>query len=319
MGKEVVSIVIPVYKTEKYLKDCLNSILHQSFKDWECILVDDGSPDGCGEICDCYHNKDNRFLVLHKKNEGVTAARRDGVGLSSGDWILFVDSDDVIPRNAIKDLYEKSTCNNVDIVIGAWEKSVNGKKRIIPLMTQGYVSSDKLIRKYLEGKCYGGPVGKLFRKSLFADDIFDTPPAVKLNEDLIMNLKIARLVKGAYALPRKVVYTYVAHNESASRNILNNDWEQTFTIIENTTPEHLKTSFYNYICQMYWFYPNLPETKAYYTLCHEGIEGKIDIITSIYKRAVVKKTPYWRLFLKTYMLLLKIEKLPSFLYYILFK
>ena len=318
MSNPLISIIVPVYNVEKYLCQCLDSILSQTFTNWEAILVDDGSKDGSGIICDEFALRDSRFLSLHQENKGVSTARNNGLTHANAEWILFVDSDDVIPRNAIKDLYEKSTCNNIDIVIGAWEKSDNGEKRIIPLMTQGYVSSDKLIRKYLEGKCYGGPVGKLFRKSLFADDIFDTPPAVKLNEDLIMNLKIARRAKGAYALPRKVVYTYVAHIESASRNILNNDWEQTFKIIENTIPENLKTSFYNYICQMYWSYPNLPETKIYYTLCHEGIEGKIGVITSIYKRAVVKKTPGWRFLLKAYLLLQIIEKLPSFLYYKLF-
>ena len=316
MGKEVVSIVIPVYKTEKYLKDCLNSILHQSFKDWECILVDDGSPDGCAEICDCYKALDNRFVVIHKKNEGVTAARRDGVNKSIGKWILFVDSD-ILPQRAIQYLYEKAIEDDYDVTLGAWEKSVNGRKRIIPLMTNGELSGLELCGRLLEGRCYGGPVGKLFKKSLFTEDTFGTPTSIRLNEDLIMNLIIASRVKKAYALPLKIVYTYNANDGSASKNVLNNNWEKTFLLVKEHTPKSLMDSYYFYICQMYLKYKSLPMTTSYNELSEARMYNIFSFKTMVYQKALLNKTFCWNVCAKAYTLLNRIEKVPAFLYYIL--
>lgn len=91
-----ISIIVPVYKVEEYLPRCIDSILDQTFTDFELILIDDGSPDNCGAICDEYAAKDNRIVVIHKENAGVSAARNDGLDISKGKYISFVDSDDVI-------------------------------------------------------------------------------------------------------------------------------------------------------------------------------------------------------------------------------
>ncbi|MBQ0101343.1 MAG: glycosyltransferase [Firmicutes bacterium] len=97
------SIIIPVYKTEKYLRRCLDSVLNQTFSDFELILIDDGSPDNCGMICDEYKEKDGRITVLHTENRGVSAARNAGIARSTGNFIGFVDSDDFVSP----DMYEK--------------------------------------------------------------------------------------------------------------------------------------------------------------------------------------------------------------------
>ena len=94
----MISIIIPVYKVEKYLRRCLDSILAQTYSEWECILVDDGSPDESGKICDEYACNDVRFKVVHKKNGGVSSARNEGLVLAKGEWIAFVDSDDYVSK-----------------------------------------------------------------------------------------------------------------------------------------------------------------------------------------------------------------------------
>ena len=96
-----ISIIVPVYKVELYLEKCINSILNQTFKDFELILVDDGSPDRCGEICDEYAKKDNRIVVVHKENGGQASARNVGLDIARGDYIGFVDSDDWIERDMV--------------------------------------------------------------------------------------------------------------------------------------------------------------------------------------------------------------------------
>ncbi|MGL5150605.1 MAG: glycosyltransferase family 2 protein [Clostridium sp.] len=111
-----ISIIVPVYKVELYLEKCIDSILNQTFKDFELILVDDGSPDRCGEICDEYAKKDNRIKVIHKENGGLSSARNAGLDIAKGEYIGFVDSDDWIEVNMYEVLYNLCCDNDADIV-----------------------------------------------------------------------------------------------------------------------------------------------------------------------------------------------------------
>lgn len=113
-----ISIIVPVYKTEKYLAECVKSILTQSFKDFELLLVDDGSPDECPQICDEYSRNDTRVKTLHKKNGGSSSARNFGLAHAKAKYIMFVDSDDLLSEDAIKHLYDEITASGVDIVVG---------------------------------------------------------------------------------------------------------------------------------------------------------------------------------------------------------
>ena len=103
-----ISIIVPVYNVEKYLKRCIDSILNQSFTDFELILVDDGSTDNSGEIIDEYAIKDERIKVIHKENGGLSSARNVGIEYSKGNYIAFVDSDDYINKNMYKILYKNA-------------------------------------------------------------------------------------------------------------------------------------------------------------------------------------------------------------------
>ena len=96
------AILIPVYNAEKYLRECLDSVLAQTFPDWEAICVDDGSTDGSGAILDEYAAKDGRFRVIHQKNAGVSAARNAALDVAKGEWVCFVDADDVIDRDWLR-------------------------------------------------------------------------------------------------------------------------------------------------------------------------------------------------------------------------
>ena len=110
------SVIIPIYNTEKYLRDCIESILAQTFTDFELILVDDGSADRSGAICDEYCQLDGRIKVIHQKNGGVTVARKRGTEAASGDYISFIDSDDWIEPNMYHDMWKKADMYNADIV-----------------------------------------------------------------------------------------------------------------------------------------------------------------------------------------------------------
>ncbi|MGN0347056.1 MAG: glycosyltransferase family 2 protein [Lachnospiraceae bacterium] len=115
--EELISVIVPIYKVEKYLRCCIDSILRQSYENLEILLVEDGSPDGCGAICDAYAGKDSRIRVLHKENGGLSDARNAGMAKATGEWIFFVDADDYIHPQMIEKLYRAAKEYNAKL---AW-------------------------------------------------------------------------------------------------------------------------------------------------------------------------------------------------------
>lgn len=134
-----VSFIVPVYGVEQYLSQCLDSIKQQTFTEWECILVDDGSPDNSGAICDEYAATDERFKVIHKQNAGVSAARNDGLNAARGEYAYFVDSDDWLELDACERLYNVATTENVDCVMSFCERIYpDGSKKRTHLFTEPF-------------------------------------------------------------------------------------------------------------------------------------------------------------------------------------
>ena len=114
---ELVSIIIPVYKVEKYLNKCVESVVNQTYKNLEIILVDDGSPDNCPNMCEDWAKKDSRIKVIHRKNGGLSAARNSGIEVAKGEYFCFVDSDDYVAEDYVKSLYEALKSDNADMAI----------------------------------------------------------------------------------------------------------------------------------------------------------------------------------------------------------
>ena len=115
--KPLISVIVPIYKVEKYLAICVDSLLRQSYGNLEVILVDDGSPDECPAICDKYQNKDNRIKVIHKKNGGLSDARNVGLDIAQGEYVAFVDSDDFVDEDYIYKLYNALQQNGTSIAV----------------------------------------------------------------------------------------------------------------------------------------------------------------------------------------------------------
>lgn len=152
----MISIIIPVYNTQKYLRCCLDSIVAQTYKDFEVILIDDGSTDGSGKMCDEYAEKDDRFRVFHKQNAGVSSARNLGVEKATGEWIFFMDSDDIIYPYALDMMMKWS--NDCDLVVGRLDINVMDSlrgdvaMRIPKYLIKKIVSPVDFIKKVASGK-----------------------------------------------------------------------------------------------------------------------------------------------------------------------
>ena len=127
----LVSVIVPVYKVEFYLSECIESILKQTYQNLEIILVDDGSPDDCGSICDKYAQQDKRIKVFHKNNEGLSEARNYGIERATGDYLSFVDSDDWIEPDMFETLVSVVVVNDSDIVCCGYYREYNGYKETI--------------------------------------------------------------------------------------------------------------------------------------------------------------------------------------------
>lgn len=184
INASLISIIIPVYKVEPFLRQCLDSVIGQSYANLEIILVDDGSPDRCPEICDKYAQKDNRINVIHKENGGLSSARNSGLDACKGDYITFVDSDDWISEQYIETLFLLIIEEDADIVIGENKLFYNNcldidkNKRII---TNNYTQQEALnalFRKNLVSHTVSW--GKLYKKSLFKNLRF---PIDRYHED----------------------------------------------------------------------------------------------------------------------------------------
>lgn len=137
----IISVIVPIYRVEKYLNQCLDSICNQTYKNLEIILIDDGSPDNCGKICDEYALKDKRIKVIHKTNGGLSDARNTGLKLASGDYIAYVDSDDYIANNAYEILIREALNHDLDIV-AANGLIISNHKNMSPLMKEKSFSQE---------------------------------------------------------------------------------------------------------------------------------------------------------------------------------
>ena len=196
-----ISVIVPVYKAEKFLHRCVDSILSQTFKDFELLLVDDGSPDGSGAICDEYAKTDDRVRVFHIPNSGANRAREWGVSkANNSEYISFVDSDDSLPPTALQDLYVL-TNDKYDIVIGSYDR--NPKQYI-----DEEIDKLELVKRIYHYDIASSPYAKLFRKELFDKSTFDLPRDFVMGEDLIMNLRLGFACKRRIRVAPIVVYHY---------------------------------------------------------------------------------------------------------------
>lgn len=194
MKSPLVSIIVPVYNAEKYLCRCLDSIISQTYHNLDIILVDDGSQDSSGKICDEYAKKDNRIRVIHKKNKGVASARQSGLDISTGEFIIHVDPDDWIEPDMIEQLLNKALEDNVDIIMCNifWETET-GYSLFIQKPTS--LNREDLLKDLLNDDIWGSCCNKLIKKECFRKYNISFIEEMNLWEDLYVITSL--IYKGA--------------------------------------------------------------------------------------------------------------------------
>lgn len=212
MQNSLISIIVPVYKVEKYLKKCLDSIINQTHKNLEIIIVDDGSPDGCPNICDEYSKNDDRIKVIHQKNMGLSIARNNGIKLATGEYIGFVDSDDFIEPTMYEDLYNAIIKNNAQMSICNFNVITNKdkyKRNDYP-ENKTYDKMEILKEILLDKNIQSYAWNKLYKKELFDGIQY---PAGKKYEDIGTTFYLAEKCD-KIQLIGKAEYNYINRNDS---------------------------------------------------------------------------------------------------------
>lgn len=214
--KKLVSVIVPIYNIEPYLRRCVDSIISQTYKNIEIILVDDGSSDKCGEICDAYAAGDPRVKVIHKKNAGVSAARNSGLDAAEGEYISFIDGDDCVSGEFIEYLYKLLTENDADVSICSFnyikdENKINHSKddgRVIVM------DNEKLLFQALKAELFSNsPCVNLFKRRLFDELRF---PEGKIYEDIPTILKAySKCSKAVFG--NRCFYTYCYREGSITK------------------------------------------------------------------------------------------------------
>jgi glycosyltransferase involved in cell wall biosynthesis len=201
-----ISVIVPVYQAEKYISRCLDSILAQSFTDFEVLMIDDGSRDNGGKICDDYAKKDGRFHVVHKKNEGVSIARQTGLDMAQGEYVIHADPDDWVEPDWLGKLYQKIVEDRTDIVICDYEH-IKADETVIMVQRPASLHKDDVLEALLDGVLWGSLWNKLVRRDCFSRYGVSFHPDMNLHEDLFVNCLL--IVYGATVsfLP-EVLYHY---------------------------------------------------------------------------------------------------------------
>lgn len=214
-----VSVIVPIYNTEKYLKRCVDSILSQSFKDFELLLIDDGSTDGSLEIMKEYKEYDKRVRIFSNKNQGPALTRNFGIDMAKSNYLMFIDSDDYIDQGYIADYFKAVSQSNVDIAIGGYKRVIGEKTTYTLRLKQGEFS------KYV----VTGPVCRIIKKEFLNDNnirFLDT----NSSEDVYFNLMIYNKTKKIKIIDN-VGYNYF-YNANSLSNTAHKGFKKDIRIIE---------------------------------------------------------------------------------------
>lgn len=292
MNTPKISIIVPVYNAEKYLSRCIDSVLAQIFTDFELLLIDDGSKDNSGNICDEYAKKDNRIKVFHKENGGVSSARNLGLANSIGKWICFIDSDDEVERYYLSTYIDVVKKYSVDCCIASCKIITSKGIRKIDLQENLYTKKDiyKLIMYLREKSILGVPWNKFFKLSIIKENDILFDESVSSYEDEIYVLQYLQYINNIAVSPQRTYRYYINNEITLSKKYI--EINQHFKITD--TLYYLGAVFSNK--KEYVEHLN-NEYSRHFEECIYGLYGKysnfnrkerLNIIALVYNRSKVK-------------------------------
>lgn len=231
---ELISVIVPIYNVEKQLKRCINSIINQTYKNIQILLIDDGSKDSSGKICDNFSKYDTRIIVLHQDNTGVSAARNKGIELAEGRYICFIDSDDYIEKNYIEELHQLMKDEKIDLGICDLNYKYTNKEDCWSTVGKKTINlknvSEEIFLELNEKYLLYGPYNKIFKSSIIKKQKIRFIKEMSYGEDLIFNLSYLQYVK-IIKTTNQTRYNYIADIDNSLANKYRADRFKTGKII----------------------------------------------------------------------------------------
>jgi len=264
----MISVIVPVYNSEKYIARCIDSILAQSYKDIELILVNDGSSDASPEICDSYAARDFRVHVIHKENGGVSSARNAGLEIAAGDYIAFVDSDDYIDSEMYQSMIDTARKYDCDVIMCDCVKEYpHAEAPYTHPIRPGFYSKEQLYSEYyphllmMENVEYPPTISTctlLWKRTLRTPDM-RYEPGIRYSEDLLFGAKLLRSAQSFYYLKNCAFYHYVMNEQSASHTFVPDkfeDYKRLYKKIQDTFLSDLEFDFREQVdlCLLFFLY-----------------------------------------------------------------
>ncbi|MBE6985054.1 MAG: glycosyltransferase [Ruminococcaceae bacterium] len=272
----MISIIVPVYKAEKFIERCVNSILNQTYRDLELILVDDGSPDQCPQLCDRFAEADKRVRVIHKKNGGVSTARNAGLEVVRGEYIAFVDSDDFLEPQMYEKMMEKAIAHDCDVVMCDCVKDFKDHSTVYSHdIRGGFYNLDQLKQEHyphlliMENVEYPATISNwtlLWKSTLNTTDM-RYQSGVRFSEDLLFGAKLLRKAKSFYYMKGEALYHYVMNDASASHTYVPDKWNDYQLLHSRIVAEFGADKEFDFskqidLCLLFFLYNTLGETNG---------------------------------------------------------
>lgn len=271
--QDIISVVIPVYNVEKYIKRCVDSVINQTHSALEIILVDDGSPDDSPQICDDYAKEDSRIKAIHKTNGGLSSARNAGMEIMTGKYLFFLDSDDWLEPDGLERLYKVAEQHQVDFVryrairtgwpgaeenipccveeIRELSEGLYDRKRIIEEIYPRLLATSKLTMGAVVGAC-----GSLYRSAFINSYHLRFYEDVKFSEDLIFSANVVKAANSFYFLDSPGTYHYFYNPDSISKSFRKGRWDACRKIIYHCEKEFKECQEYDFSLELQflrWF------------------------------------------------------------------
>ena len=299
----MISIIIPVYNVSQYLNECIQSVINQSYQNFECILIDDGSSDGSEIICDQWTQHDNRIRVIHQPNQGVSKARNKGIAEAQGEYIAFIDSDDWIDSNYLNTLLRPIEESNVDLVVCGLQqhysnetfKNYSYKTGIIHIERQDTKAFTDINKKFL----LFGLVIKLYKRTIIQTHNIHFPPEYTYGEDLLFNYNYLEYVKAIYIIDQCLYHYRIIGNGTLSSIKRINQFE-----IDYAQWNILKDFFYR---------KNLWNDYSTSYLYHRLWWCMYDTILSFPERLKGKSIKYKIQYIKQIVSITEVKQLPQYI------
>ncbi len=302
--KCLISVIVPIYNTpETHFRECVQSVISQNFDNWELILVDDGSNLSTAKLCDILANEDERILVHHKPNGGVTSARRYGIERAKSEWIYLLDSDDKLYPKGLSNLYTYHL--EADMICGRFDDS-NGQS--FPTLHNGIIDKSQYIQLFLQRKVPMSLAATLFKKCLFTSKVLNLPSQFIYGEDYLSKIILSQACTNVF-LCNDIIFTYVNNVQSVTHTVVQSPLYRVAFLKERNKylsldliQDRLQSDYEELLSSV--FDKRLPYKNSYREAVLSYFSDKIQATTTIPRQL---KRKYW--ILKNIPILLYIYKL----------